>query len=100
MPVRYDEGEKFRWTHRCKEHPVDWQDGTFSTRYPLKLMQVADFFVITEEKRLHAVHNALYRWLRRRRAEILASGSDKLPPKFTVRPVEGLPDIYICRRVQ
>jgi hypothetical protein len=56
-------------------------------------MEVADFFVITGEDRLKAVHNALYRIQRQRRAR-------QEPFRFTVRPVRGSPDVYVCRRVE
>lgn len=101
MPVRYDNGEKYRWTHRCREHMVDWGGMTNGgTRYPMHLMQVADFFVVTDPKRLEQLHGALYKWQKRVKEQIEADKSDKKPPVFSVRPVRGMPDIYICRRVQ
>jgi hypothetical protein len=56
-------------------------------------MRVADYFVITDPVRRKMVHNALYRIQRQRKA--LSE-----PFQFTVRPVEGAPDVYICRRVE
>jgi hypothetical protein len=100
MPKKYDDGEKYRWTHRCKEHVVEWGGlPKGGTRYPMPFMQVADYFVISDPARLELVHNALYGWERRFREDQKNSGSTKPPPKFAVRPVKGLPDIYICRRI-
>jgi hypothetical protein len=42
---------------------------------------------------LKMVHNALYRVQRKRRA--LSE-----PFRFSVRPVQDAPDVYICRRVE
>lgn len=99
MPIRYDNGEKYRWTHRCKEHHVDWGGlPKGGTRYPLPLMQVGDFFVITDPLKMEQTRGALYRWEKRFREALAASKSEKAVPVFSIRPVKGMPDIYICRR--
>lgn len=94
MPRKYDEQEKYRWTHRCKRFDIKWEGSPQGrTGYPFRKMGIADFFTIPGRDRLRKVHNALYRIQRQRRAL-------QEPFTFTVRPVKGLPDVYICRRIE
>jgi hypothetical protein len=94
VPIRYDDCDKYRWTHRPKEFKIKWNASPQGrTSYPFRKMRVADYFVITDPVRRKMVHNALYRIQRQRKA--LSE-----PFQFTVRPVEGAPDVYICRRVE
>lgn len=94
MPLMYDDHDRYRWTHRQKNFLIRWNASPQGrTAYPFRKMEVADFFIITGEDRLKAVHNALYRIQRQRRAL-------KEPFRFTVRPVRDAPDVYICRRVE
>lgn len=94
MPRMYDRCDEYRWTHRPREFLVKWHaDPQGRTRYPFRRMRVSDFFTITDKVQLKMVHNALYRVQRKRRA--LSE-----PFRFSVRPVQDAPDVYICRRVE
>lgn len=104
MARAYDNGEKYRWTHRCKQFHVEW--GALpkgGTHYPMEFMQVADFFELPGPEHIRRLKSRLCNWERKRREELEAKGSKKQPPKFLIRPVKGTKGMtkkYICRRIQ
>jgi hypothetical protein len=57
-------------------------------------MQVGDFISVEGEPLSMRLRNAMERWRRS------PSYVGRMEKEFTIRPVRGLPDVYVCRRVK
>lgn len=92
MPKQYDRPDRFRWTHRCQQIHMDWEAKRL--KYPFAQMQVGDFISVEGEPLSMRLRNAMERWRRN------PSYIGRMEKEFTIRPVKGLPDVYVCRRVK
>lgn len=100
MPLVYDQLEKFRWTNRCKQWPINWGDKTTRDLYPFGKMQVGDFFLLPSDPAVvNRVQQASLRWSERYRERWKQFRPDKAFPRFSCRPSREFQGAYVCRRV-